>query len=98
MYSLQKTNTPISDLSTLITILMKKLVFLFQTTMFIGLTHVALLAQDQKPLFPPDYQVDTRIDNMGYWQKCAAAGLVPVEPFAPVPRPGTRVAKFCCAV
>ena len=42
-------------------------------------------AQDNNTTFPPGYQVDTRIDNMGYWQKCAKAGLVPVQPFAPVP-------------
>jgi len=34
-------------------------------------------------------QVDTRIDNMGYWKRCADAGLVTVAPFTP-----TRNAKF----
>ncbi len=42
-------------------------------------------AQDNNAAFPPGYKVDTRIDNMGYWQKCARLGLVPVEPFAPIP-------------
>ncbi len=42
-------------------------------------------AQNQKPEFPAGYQVDTRIDNMGYWQRCAQAGLTPVQPFAPIP-------------
>ncbi len=44
-----------------------------------------ILAQDNTPVFPPDYKVDTRIDNMLYWRQCAQAGLVPVEPVAPIP-------------
>ena len=43
-----------------------------------------LQAQDNNT-FPPDYKVDTRIDNMGYWQKCAKLGLTPVQPYAPIP-------------
>ena len=40
----------------------------------------------EKFTFPPNYQVDTRIDNMGYWQKCAEMGLVPVQPnYKPAP-------------
>ena len=44
-----------------------------------------IFAQNSKPQVPAGYEVDTRIDNMGYWQRCAEAGLVPVQPFAPVP-------------
>ncbi|TSA23478.1 MAG: T9SS C-terminal target domain-containing protein [Bacteroidetes bacterium] len=36
-------------------------------------------------IFPTGYQPDTRIDNMGYWQKMAELGLVPVQPFSPIP-------------
>ncbi len=40
----------------------------------------------QKVNLPPGYQVDTRIDNMGYWRTMAAAGLVPVQPhYRPAP-------------
>jgi hypothetical protein len=42
-------------------------------------------AQVNKPVMPAGFQVDTRIDNMGYWRQCAEWGLVPVEPFAPIP-------------
>jgi hypothetical protein len=45
----------------------------------------SLHAQNNSSDFPPGYRVDTRIDNMGYWQKCAKAGLVPVQPFVTVP-------------
>lgn len=49
------------------------------------LTGTDAVAQGQKPVFPPDYKVDTRIDNMGYWQRCAAAGFVPVQPYVQIP-------------
>jgi len=49
------------------------------------LTGTIVVAQDQKPVFPPDYKVDTKIDNMGYWQRCAAAGFVPVQPYVQIP-------------
>lgn len=42
-------------------------------------------AQSQKIPMPKDFQMDTRIDNMGYWQQCAEWGLVPVQPFVAVP-------------
>lgn len=34
---------------------------------------------------PEKYQVDTRIDNMGYWRRMAKEGLVPVQPKITVP-------------
>ena len=43
---------------------------------------------------PVNSQVDTRVDNMGYWRRCAALGLVPVEPYskpAPAIYTGTMV-------
>ena len=49
------------------------------------MTSAALNAQDNNSIFPPGYKVDTRIDNMGYWQKCAKLGLVPVQPFTKIP-------------
>lgn len=49
------------------------------------LTGTDAVAQGKKPVFPPDYKVDTRIDNMGYWQRCAAAGFVPVQPYVQIP-------------
>ena len=42
-------------------------------------------AQDNKLVMPADFQVDTRIDNMGYWRQCAEWGLVPVQPYSRVP-------------
>ncbi|MCX6306548.1 MAG: T9SS type A sorting domain-containing protein [Bacteroidetes bacterium] len=64
---------------------MKRNMYALLTGIMLFMVSVAIFAQDSKNIFPPNYQVDTRIDNMGYWQKCAEAGLVPVEPFAPVP-------------
>lgn len=64
---------------------MKKITLFLLTGILIAMASTTLFAQDGKTVFPPDYKVDTRIDNMGYWRKCAAAGLVPVQPFAPVP-------------
>ncbi len=55
------------------------------TVIVLTIASASLFAQNSKSGFPQNYQVDTRIDNMGYWQKCAAAGLVPVEPYSPVP-------------
>src|SRR5512145_1479570 len=39
----------------------------------------------EKIVLPANYQVDTRIDNMGYWRKMAELGLVTVEPFHKIP-------------
>jgi len=66
----------------------------------------ALNAQERKHSFnretekltreqvPPKYQVDTRIDNMGYWRKMAEAGLVPVAPNALAPAPVMKSSKI----
>jgi len=43
---------------------------------------------------PAKYEVDTRIDNMGYWKKMAEAGLVPVAPDAPAPLPIIKTSKI----
>ncbi|MBK7213812.1 MAG: exo-alpha-sialidase [Bacteroidales bacterium] len=43
---------------------------------------------------PPKYQVDTRIDNMGYWKKMAEAGIVPVAPFSIAPAPVKKSSKI----
>lgn len=58
---------------------------LLLTGMLLFAATFTLFAQNNKSIFPPDYKVDTRIDNMGYWRKCAEAGLVPVEPYTPIP-------------
>jgi hypothetical protein len=44
--------------------------------------------------FPPNYKVNTAIDNMGYWARMAELGLVPVQPMyrpAPAKFTGTKV-------
>jgi uncharacterized repeat protein (TIGR01451 family) len=43
---------------------------------------------------PAKYQVDTRIDNMGYWKKMAEAGLVPVAPITVAPAPIVKTSKI----
>lgn len=47
-----------------------------------------------REMLPEKYQVDTRIDNMGYWRKMASAGLVPVAPSAPAPAPVYKSSKI----
>ena len=63
--------------------------------MLLGVLGISVYSQDYKmPEFPPNYQPDTRIDNMGYWGKMAELGLVPVQPMykpAPAKFTGTRV-------
>ena len=49
------------------------------------------LTRDQ---LPPKYQVDYRIDNMGYWKKMADLGLVPVAPNTIAPAPVKRTSKI----
>lgn len=63
---------------------MKKIILSLCLIVFLTVWASILFAQDKIAL-PPDYQVDTRIDNMGYWRKCAELGLVPVAPFTKVP-------------
>lgn len=43
---------------------------------------------------PAKYQVDSRVDNMGYWRKMAMEGLVPVAPEAAVPAAIYRSSKI----
>jgi hypothetical protein len=59
--------------------------FLALVVIFLFVGHLNLFSQIVKTQIPPDFKVDTRIDNMGYWRQCAEWGLVPVEPYAPVP-------------
>lgn len=64
---------------------MKKLILICLPVFFLIFAATVTLAQD-KTVVPANYQVDTRVDNMGYWRQCAALGLVPVEPMhKPVP-------------
>jgi len=64
---------------------MKRLTYLLWLVICAAFTMSTALAQDEKIVLPPDYKVDTRIDNMGYWRKMAELGLVPVQPFSRVP-------------
>lgn len=64
---------------------MKKNTCYLLTMIILTIAAEALFAQESKSIFPANYKADTRIDNMGYWRKCAEAGLVPVQPYAPVP-------------
>lgn len=71
---------------------MKKIFFL----LLLGLLSITAFSQSNKgmPALPPNYQVDTRIDDMGYWSRMAAFGLVPVQPYyrpAPAKFTGTKV-------
>ncbi|MBN1198040.1 MAG: hypothetical protein JXA23_01720, partial [Bacteroidales bacterium] len=63
---------------------MKYLFTLMVLASTIYLTIPDLAAQEPSAP-PPGFQVDTRIDNMGYWNQCVAWGLVPVQPFIKVP-------------
>jgi len=47
-----------------------------------------------RSMLPEKYQVDTRVDNMGYWRRMAEAGLVPVAPNALAPTPVQRSSKI----
>jgi hypothetical protein len=72
--------------------IMKKIYF----AVLLGILSIAAFSQNNKEklVIPPNYQVDTRIDNMGYWQRMAALGLVPVQPMyrpAPAIFTGTKV-------
>ncbi|MCX6248169.1 MAG: T9SS type A sorting domain-containing protein [Bacteroidetes bacterium] len=56
--------------------------------MLLGLLSIAAFTQNNKAkvVLPPNFQIDTRIDNMGYWQRLAELGLVPVQAmYKPVP-------------
>jgi len=68
----------------------------FSFALLLGFLSLAGFSQNNpvRNEFPPDYQVDTRIDNMGYWSKMAELGLVPVQPMyrpAPAKFTGTKV-------
>jgi len=47
-----------------------------------------------REMLPEKYQIDTRVDNMGYWRKMAEAGLVPVAPQSIAPAPIKRTSKI----
>lgn len=64
---------------------MQHFTFVFRVMILFLILGQPCMSQDNKPVFPPDYMIDTRIDNMGYWQRCAEAGLVPVQPFTVIP-------------
>jgi hypothetical protein len=62
--------------------------------MFSLILGITGLNAQKKAITSPINQVDTRIDNIGYWQQCAKAGLVTVQPESRVTPPqfnGTRV-------
>jgi len=72
-----------------------------QRSFLVAVTFVVLAyAFLEKPLMaqvfmpgskaPLKYEVDRRIDNMGYWKRMAELGLVPVAPVKKVPPARTR--------
>ncbi len=72
---------------------MKKFFTLLAVASSMFLFIPVITAQDNI-ILPPGYQPDTRIDNMGYWRAMAELGLVPVQPFIPIPHAkfsGTKV-------
>ena len=63
---------------------MKMKSFTIMSVVMISLFHLTGISQNnsrQHP--PPNREVDTRIDNMGYWTRMAELGLVPVNPVIP---------------
>jgi hypothetical protein len=54
-------------------------------TMFSGLTFAQKQVYPSKPQEGQKEMIDTRVDNMGYWKKMAAQGLVPVAPEVTIP-------------
>ncbi|MGE5423709.1 MAG: hypothetical protein ACM3N9_00005, partial [Syntrophothermus sp.] len=63
---------------------MKKFTLFLFLSIFLLFGKNVIMGQDNFG-YPPNYQPDTRIDNMGYWRKMAALGLVPVAPVIKVP-------------
>jgi len=68
----------------------------FSFAVLLWLLSIAAFSQNNKEkiVLPPNYQVYTRIDCMGYWSKMAELGLVPVQPMykpAPAIFTGTKV-------
>ena len=59
---------------------MKKFTILFLVTSFI----LATVSYAQKTKNAPAEEVNYRIDNMGYWKRMAAQGLVPYNAEVPV--------------
>lgn len=58
---------------------MRKTITRFTLLLSMVLVASALFSQE-KVVVPPNYQMDTRVDNMSYWQKCAELGLTTVQP------------------
>jgi len=54
-------------------------------TLFSGLSYAQKQVYPSKPQTGHKEVVDTRVDNMGYWKKMAAQGLVPVAPVVQIP-------------
>jgi hypothetical protein len=67
----------------------------FTLALLLGFLSIAAFSQSlEKAVLPANYQPDTRIDDMGYWGRMAAFGLVPVQPMykpAPAKFMGTKV-------
>ncbi len=63
---------------------MKKAIFTLSFLIISAFAAVQSQSPD-KQMIPPGYQVDTRIDCMGYWMRMAQLGLVPVEPVHRIP-------------
>lgn len=70
---------------------MNKLKLLLLTLSFLVVSFAGMTQEENEAMYDPGepmpekYQPDTRIDNMGYWKRMAAEGLVPVQPKSRVP-------------
>jgi PKD repeat protein len=54
-------------------------------TLFSGQINAQKQVYPSKPQNGQKGMIDTRVDNMGYWKKMAAQGLVPVAPVVQIP-------------
>ncbi|MCF8333277.1 MAG: T9SS type A sorting domain-containing protein [Bacteroidales bacterium] len=72
---------------------MNKLKLLLLSCGIFIITGAGYAQEENEAMYNPDepmpekYTPDTRIDNMGYWKRMAAEGLVPVQPRTKVPEP-----------
>ncbi|MDP4280850.1 MAG: T9SS type A sorting domain-containing protein [Bacteroidota bacterium] len=65
---------------------MKKNLYLAFLIAILSFTGITAFSQQKSKLPPPDFKVNTRVDNMGYWQRMVQLGLVPVQPVVRIPQ------------
>ncbi|MCF8307569.1 MAG: T9SS type A sorting domain-containing protein [Bacteroidales bacterium] len=79
---------------------MNKLKLLFLSCGILIMSFAGYAQEENEAMYNPDepmpekYTPDTRIDNMGYWKRMAAEGLVPVQPRTKVPEPERQSTKI----